>query len=66
MDAGGLAEDLIDGVNGTVVKMGDVKAFEQAIMRAFAEKERRQQLQPPAGIVGFDDQARDLISNYYH
>jgi glycosyltransferase involved in cell wall biosynthesis len=65
MDSGGLAEDLEDGVNSTVVKMGDVKGFEEAIYKAFSQKVHREGLSAPKNILGYDDQARELLNNYY-
>jgi glycosyltransferase involved in cell wall biosynthesis len=61
--AGGVVEDIVDGVNGRVVEIGDTDAFRGAIEDALASPDRL-----PAGgvnamlprIRGYDEQATEL------
>ncbi|MGQ2997374.1 glycosyltransferase [Variovorax sp.] len=61
--AGGVVEDIVDGVNGRVIEIGDTDAFRGAIEDALASPDRL-----PAGgvnamlprIRGYDEQAAEL------
>jgi len=63
-DCGGPVEDLVDGVNGTIVPMGDTMAFRQAVRDALNDAGRlRSHVNPHKdGIRSFAEQARETRS----
>ncbi len=60
-DCGGPVEDLVDGVNGTIVPMGDTMAFRQAVRHAIRDPGRlRSHVNPHKDrIRSFAEQARE-------
>jgi glycosyltransferase involved in cell wall biosynthesis len=66
-DSGGVAEDLEDGVNSSVIPFGSgVKELRSSIEHALDRKDWKSYSNPSAHkIRGFDEQAREL-SDYFH
>lgn len=60
--SGGVVEDIVDGVNGAIVPIGDADAFRAAILDAMADPAKRGDVRHPAadGIRGYRTQAREL------
>lgn len=65
MNAGGLAEDLIDGKNGTITPMGDIASFAKAVQQAFDLKRPYQLTSISSDIRSFVAQADELLENFY-
>ncbi|MET0402448.1 MAG: class I SAM-dependent methyltransferase [Cystobacter sp.] len=61
-EAGGVVEDIRDGVNGNILRIGDTAGFRAAIQRLLAQPERLSGYQNPnrEDIRGFDAQAAEL------
>ncbi len=65
-DCGGPSEDVIDGVNGNIIKFGDFEAFKHAIINILRHPEVIQGYQNPAKdkIVLIKDQVIELEQYY--
>ena len=66
MNAGGLAEDLVDGRNGFVTPLGDVEAFSKAVHRAFELKRPFAPTEATSTIRTFTQQADELVDKFYY
>lgn len=62
-DAGGAAEDIIDGVNGNVVRVGDTTAFYTAVTQQLTSQTTKQPYANPyrTKIRTVDEQAAELL-----
>lgn len=61
-DSGGVTEDIVEGVNGNVVPIGDVTGFRNAVVELLRSPARLDGYENPlrSRVRGFDEQAREL------
>ncbi len=61
-DAGGVVEDLVDGVNGNVVRIGDTEGFRRAVRALLRDPSRLTGYVNPRAkeLRGYPEQAREL------
>lgn len=63
-DAGALGEDIVDGVNGNLVPMGDARAFAARVEEAIARFDGKTTFRNPYrdSIRGYPEQASELLA----